>query len=59
MSIIKSEYTHEGALMAQPRTDANRIQFNLPAEQVKVLDMLTHKLALRSRADLIPAVRRK
>ena len=45
--------------MAQPRTDSNRIQFNLPAEQVKVLDMLAHKLALRSRADLIPAVRRK
>ena len=39
--------------MAQPRTDSNHIQFNLPAEQVKVLDMLAHKLALRSRADLI------
>lgn len=35
------------------RTEPTRIQFNLPVEQVRILDMLERKLALRSRTDLI------
>ena len=39
--------------MARIQTDPNRIQFNLPIGQVRVLDILERKLALRSRADLM------
>lgn len=35
------------------RTDTNRIQFNLPSGQVRILDLLERKLALRSRTDLM------
>lgn len=39
--------------MKRTQADPNRIQFNLPAQQVRMLDVLGRKLALRSRADLI------
>ncbi len=39
--------------MKRAQADPDRIQFNLPAEQVRVLDVLGRKLALRSRADLM------